>query len=254
MVMNGQLELNLGLLNTEQQEKVDRFLADRKRNVEYALSESKRKTDLLLAAGFRNGIDFENTVEVEDVTEVHEFTLNWRTDETFEHEVSYQLTKGDVFINTIRCEVEDGAVKEHERKVWFSLHSDGKMECSTLVGSYRAVKPETLLRKLGEYNEQQRYYAEARLKRANQDDAALAKLQELYPHATITKKEHVYESTYSGYGRSGVKRIVVEFKDGSSTNFATDYKGDLECTSVFDVERDNLSNWDKATIVSQRNK
>ena len=171
--MNGQLELDLGLLTAEQQQHIDRFLADRKRNVEYALSESKRKTDLLLAAGFRNGIDFKNTVEVEDVTEVHEFTTNWRTDEYFNHEVSYQRANGDVFLKAIRCEVEDGAIKEYERSSWFSLHSDGKIECSTIVGSYRAVKAETLLRKLGEYNEQQRYYAEAKLKRIKQDDAAL---------------------------------------------------------------------------------
>ena len=63
----------------------------------------------------------------------------------------------------------------------------------------------------------------------------------------------MYEST-SNYGRSGVKRIVVEFVDGSSANFAVDYNGKLECTHVWDVERDNLSNWDKVTIVSQRNK
>ena len=252
--MNGQLELNLGLLTAEQQQHIDRFLADRKRNVEYALSESKRKTELLLAAGFELGKHFENTVEVEDVTEVHEFTLNWRTDETFEHEVSYQHAKGDVFIKATRCEVEDDAIKEYERSIWFTRTSNDKIECSQIVGSYRAVKPETLFHKLDAYNTQQRYYAEARLKRINQDNAAFAKLQELYPHATITKKEHVYESTYNNYSRSGVKRIVVEFKDGSTANFATDYKGDLECTAVFDVERDTLSNWDKATIVSQRNK
>lgn len=253
--MNGQLTLDLGLLTAEQQQKVDRFLDDRKRSVTNQLAYAKRKVEALEAAGFELGKDFESTVEVIDVVDYEcEFQLDWRNDDlNFIHSVSYQDVKGDVFIKATRCEVEDDCIVYKAQNVWFTLTSEDKIECSTLVGSYRAVKPSTLLRKLGEYNTQQVYYAEAKLKRIKQDDAALKQLQELYPHATITKKEHVYEST-SNYGRSGVKRIVVEFKDGSSANFAVDYKGDLECTYVWDVERDNLSNWDKATIVSQRNK
>lgn len=253
--MNGQLELNLGLLNEEQQQKVDRFLGDRKRSVTHQLDYAQRKVEALEAAGFELGKDFESTVEVIDVADYeYEFQLDWRNDDlNFTHSVSYQDVKGDVFIKATRCEVEDDCIVYKAQSVWFTLTTENKIECSTLVGSYRAVKPETLLRKLSEYNEQQVYYAEAKLKRIIQDDAALKQLQELYPHATVLKKEHVYEST-SNYGRSGVKRIVVEFVDGSSANFATNYKGELECTHVYDVERDTLSNWDKVTIVSQRNK
>ena len=253
--MNGQLTLDLGLLTAEQQQKVDRFLDDRKRSVTNQLAYAKRKVEALEAAGFELGKDFESTVEVIDVVDHEcEFQLDWRNDDlNFTHSVSYQDVKGDVFIKATRCEVEDDCIVYKAQNVWFTLTSEDKIECSTLVGSYRAVKPSTLLRKLGEYNTQQVYYAEAKLKRIKQDDAALKQLQELYPHATILKKEHVYEST-SNYGRSGVKRIVVEFVDGSYANFATNYKGDLECTYVYDVERDTLSNWDKATIVSQRNK
>ena len=253
--MNGQLTLDLGLLSAEQQQKVDRFLDDRKRSVTHQLAYAQRKVEALQAAGFELGKDFENTTEVIDVVDhEYEFQLDWRNDDlNFTHPVSYQDVKGDVFIKATRCTVEDDCIVYKAQSIWFTLTSEDKIECSTLVGSYRAVKPETLLRKLGEYNTSQVYYAEAKLKRIKQDDAAFKQLQELYPHATITKKEHVYEST-SNHGRSGVKRIVVEFKDGSSANFAVDYKGDLECTYVFDVERDNLSKWDKVTIVSQRNK
>jgi len=250
--MNGQLTLDLGLLSAEQQQKVDRFLDDRKRSVTAQLAYAKRKVEALQAAGFELGKDFENTTEVIDVvSDEYEFQLDWRNDDlNFIHPVSYQDVKGDVFIKATRCEVEDNCIVYKAQSVWFTLTTENKIECSTLVGSYRAVKPETLLRKLGEYNTQQVYYAEAKLKRIIQDDAALKQLQELYPHATILKKEHVYESNQ----RYSVKRIVVEFVDGSYANFANNYKGELECTYVFDVERGNLSNWDKVTIVSQRNK
>jgi len=250
--MNGQLTLDLGLLSAEQQQKVDRFLDDRKRSVTAQLAYAKRKVEALQAAGFELGKDFENTTEVIDVVDhEYEFQLDWRNDDlNFIHPVSYQDVKGDVFIKATRCEVEDNCIVYKAQSVWFTLTTENKIECSTLVGSYRAVKPETLLRKLGEYNTQQVYYAEAKLKRIIQDDAALKQLQELYPHATILKKEHVYESNQ----RYSVKRIVVEFVDGSYANFANNYKGELECTYVFDVERDNLSNLDKVTIVSQRNK
>jgi len=250
--MNGQLTLDLGLLSAEQQQKVDRFLDDRKRSVTAQLAYAKRKVEALQAAGFELGKDFENTTEVIDVVDhEYEFQLDWRNDDlNFIHSVSYQDVKGDVFIKATRCEVEDNCIVYKAQSVWFTLTSEDKIECSTLVGSYRAVKPETLLRKLDEYNTQQVYYAEAKLKRIIQDDAALKQLQELYPHATILKKEHVYESNQ----RYSVKRIVVEFVDGSYANFANNYKGELECTYVFDVERDNLSNLDKVTIVSQRNK
>jgi len=250
--MNGQLTLDLGLLSDEQQQKVDRFLDDRKRSVAAQLFYAKRKVEALQAAGFELGKDFENTVEVIDVVDHEcEFQLDWRNDDlNFIHSVSYQDVKGDVFIKATRCEVEDDCIVYKAQSIWFTLTSEDKIECSTLVGSYRAVKPSTLLRKLDEYNTQQVYYAEAKLKRIIQDDAALKQLQELYPHATISKKDYVYESNQRG----SVKRIVVEFKDGSQANFAVNWKGELECTYVFDVERGNLSNWDKATIVSQRNK
>ena len=47
--MNGQLELNLGLLSAEQQQKVDRFLDDRKRSVTASLAYAQRKVEALEA-------------------------------------------------------------------------------------------------------------------------------------------------------------------------------------------------------------
>lgn len=252
MMNEGQLTLDLGLLNEEQQKRVDNFLADQKRMTEYTLSESKRKTELLLAAGFELGKHFENTVEVEDVNEVHEFVLNWRSDEHFNQEVSYQRVKGDVFLKVINCDADADAneITEKESNVWFSITREGKFECSRIVGSYRAVKASTLLQKLNDYNIQQRFYAENKLKRFNEEKQLLADLKELYPHSTSIKYDDVYED---GSRRTN-RRAQVSFADGSYINFYKDWNGTLRCTKVYDVEVETLSLIDKATIVSQRNK
>lgn len=247
--MEGQLTLDLGLLSVEQEKYVADFLESQKRSVERSLAHAERKVQALVNAGFRLGVDFDNTIEVVDhINEDREFGYSWRHDE-FTANVTYQSVTGDVTIRKRRLLLdEDDNVTTSTSNRWFSLNSDGKIECSEFVGSYRAVKPETLFRKYQEYNETQvrnlQYKKEERIK----ERQLIAELTEMYPHAEV-KMEESYEG-----GRYTRRRAMVKFEDGSYANFYKNYNGVIECSYVYDVAEVELTNMEKANRVSQRNK
>ena len=247
--MEGQLTLDLGLLTNEQEQYVADFIESQKRSVERSLAHIERKVQALVNAGFRLGVDFDNTVEVVDhINEDREFGYSWRHD-NFTANVTYQSTTGDVTIRKRRLMLDENDLPTSTTSDrWFSLNSDGKIECSEFVGSYRAVKPETLFRKYQEFNETQvrnlQYKKEERIK----ERQLITELTKMYPNTEV-KMEESYEG-----GRYTRRRAMVKFEDGSYANFYKDYNGKLECSYVYDSEYVELTNMEKANIVSQRNK
>jgi hypothetical protein len=139
--MEGQLTLDFGLLSPEQEERVQSFIENKAIENERNITYTKHKENVLIAAGFRPGIDFTNTFKSEVVTETRQFGYGFNNTE-FETEVTFIKNTGDIFIirNIIRLDDEDKVVVT-PNEVWFNLSGD-KIECSQLVGSFRAVKPD----------------------------------------------------------------------------------------------------------------
>jgi len=247
--MEGQLTLDLGLLTDEQEQMVAQFLVRQKENVERSLAHADRKVQALVNAGFRLGVDFDNTVEVVDhIDEDYEFGYSWRHDE-FTAKVTYQSVTGDVTIRKRRLALDENDLPTSTTSNrWFSLNSDGKIECSEFVGSYRAVKPETLFRKYTEFNETQvrnlQYKKEERIK----ERQLVTELTKMYPNTEV-KMEESYEG-----GRYARRRAIVKFEDGSYANFYKNYNGEIECSYVYDVDYVELTNMEKVNVVAQRNK
>lgn len=241
-----QLEMDFGMLTVEQQARVDRFV---KSQAEHAVKQEElvaRDVKLLSDAGFRAGIDFVNNLTSELITEDYSFGYG---DDEFTTEVTYQDTKGGVFIiaKEVKLDENDKAVRS-ERQVYFRVERDykgNKIECSTLVGSYRAVKPETLFTKLMEYNQRQEDNALNKLEQRIATRNGIAELQAKYPQAT--KIEECDQWVNRGY----VKRISVWFADGSRFDFRSTWNDGYVLDNVVDGQK--LTMEQLAELITNRN-
>lgn len=242
-----QLELDFGMLTVEQQQRVDRFV---KSQAEHAVKMEQlvaRDVETLVDAGFRPGIDFVNTFTTEMITEECEFGYY---ENAFNADVTYQKYEGGVFIvaKQVKLDENDQAIRS-ERHVYFTVdrgYKGDKIECSTLVGTYRAVKPETLFTKLMEYNQRQEDRAIAELERRIAKRSGIAKLQAQYPQATKVEEGDQYVNR--GYR----KMISVYFADGSRFDFERSYNNEYKLYQVIDGQQ--LTMTELAELIANRNK
>ena len=242
-----QLELDFGMLTVEQQARVDRFIASEAANAEKAEARTKNEMQVLRDAGFRPGIDFTSNFESKLVTEDYDFGYG---DTAFTAEVTYQKHSGGVFIvaKQVKLDENDQAVRS-ERQVYFTVERDykgAKIECSSLVGSYRAVKPETLFTKLMEYNQRQEDSAIFELELRIAKRSGIAKLQAQYPQATKIEEGDQYVNR--GYR----KMISVYFADGSRFDFERTYNNEYKLYQVIDGQK--LTTEQLAELIANRNK
>ena len=246
-----QLEMDLGMLTTEQQAQVDRFIARQAENAVKQEELAARDMKVLSDAGFRPGIDFVNTFTSELVTEDYNFGYG---DDAFTANVTYQNYSGGVFIvaKKVRLDENDQAVRS-ENQVYFNVvyfnvkrsYKGTKIECSTLVGTYRAIKPETLFTKLMEYNQRQEDSAFQELERRIAKRSGIAKLMAQYPQATEIKEEDQYVN------RSYKKMISVYFEDKSRLDFELTWNNNYKLSQVIDGQK--LTNEQLAELIANRN-
>lgn len=241
-----QLEMDFGMLTVEQQERVNRFV---KSQAEHAVKNEQlvaRDMEILVDAGFRPGIDFVNTFTSELVTEDYEFGYY---ENAFTAEVTYQKYTGGLFIvaKDVKLDENDQAVRS-ERHIYFTIQRDyksNKIECSSLVGSYRAVKPETLFTKLMEYNQRQEDNAVRKLEQRIATRNGIAELKAKYPQAT--KIEECDQWVNRGY----VKRVSVWFADGSRFDFRPTWNDGYTLDNVVDGQQ--LTMTELAEVIANRN-
>ena len=141
----------------------------------------------------------------------------------------------------------DQAVRS-ERQMYFRVDQDYKgvkIECSQLVGTYRAVKPETLFTKLMEYNQRQEDNAVRKLEQRIAVRNGIAKLQAKYPQAT--KIEECDQWVNRGYA----KRISVWFVDGSRFDFRSTWNDGYVLDNVVDGQE--LTMEQLAEVIANRN-
>jgi len=242
-----QLELDFGMLTVEQQQRVDRFIVSEAVNAEKAEARIKSEMQLFSGAGFRPGIDFVNDFTNELVTEDYEFGYG---DSAFIANVTYQKRKGGIHILAKQVKLdENDQIIRSERRIYFTTQNDykgTKIECSTLVGSYRAVKPETLFTKLMEYNQQQEDNVINEFERRIAKRSVITKLKAEYPQATIVREEEQYVNR--GYR----KMISVHFADGSRFDFERTWNNDYRLYQVIDGQKLGIEQL--AELIANRNK
>jgi len=245
-VMENAVQLSM-FMTGEQQQMVDRYITGQNKDVENRASNVQRQVNALLNAGLRPNVHFKNNFTIEkNVTETVTLGGRYYDVEEFEAEVTYNKSEGGVFLLHDTVVVEDGVRQIVQKSTWFTLTSDGKVECSNIVGSYRAVKPETILRKLEEMKDA----AKERLESLNQKDDhftnAMAKLQSEFPNATSVTRNNEWVRTRTYTNNYTVDVVMVSFENGSYIKYDVNgFTGKVSVREVFDVVEEALTMNDK---------
>jgi hypothetical protein len=216
-----QLELNFGMLTVAQQETVDRFVSNSKRNADNASAKTARIEALLISGGFKAGIDYVNNLDTETVTEDREFGY----DNEFSAEVTYVSSYGGCQLITEYYDSSKNIMSA--RLVSVGIEHD-KLECSTVTSQYRAYKPTSLLTKLQEYNVSQLYKFDAANKEKMVLNHTIDKYKKLFPNATVEEGTDYYKDRKYNYTEFPI--VYVKFDSGSYVSFQLGSEIDKEYT------------------------
>jgi len=216
-------QLTLGIesqvLTTEQQERLQRNVDYTNRMAEKQAATLLNQRALLLGAGFTED-EFE--YEFKESTIVRTFDLSgWREPEV-KAEAEVKDTTGHCYIkfdcyNTTTGEIES-------RNAGFSLEGGRKVTCSKLVGSFRAVKIETLKQKVQEKAQDANYKQMADQRSKDMTSQVIEKYSSLFPTAKVEA------STY--YDRYHRKAVKVTFENGSWMELAVSSEEILKFQNV----------------------
>jgi hypothetical protein len=224
-----QLDLFAGIvLTTEQQERVDCYINSANKSANFQRNKAQQIEQLLVEAGFKKGIDFENTFK--SSLETRNIKIGYGSGQ-FETEVTAEFHSGDVVLKGLRF--FDGKLTN----TTFNIDIDNdKVQCYTVQGQSRYIKPKTLLEKLNQHNECQKDCLKDFQNKTNLKQIVVEKYTKLYPNATITVK-----SDWTKYSGS-FEVIEVKFESGSYIQFKLDtYNNKEYMYKKHDAEFDNLN-------------
>ena len=224
-----QLDLFAGIvLTAEQQSQVDRNVDNINQGTNWQKNKVQQIEQLLVEAGFKKGIDFENTFK--SSLETRNIKIGWGNNQ-FETEVTAEFHSGDVVLKGLRF--FDGKLTN----TTFNIDIDNdKVQCYTVQGHSRYIKPKTLLEKLNQHNECQKDRLKDFQNKTNLKQIIVEKYTKLYPNATITVK-----SDWTKYSGS-FEVIEVKFESGSYIQFKLDtYNNKEYMYKKHDAEFDNLN-------------
>jgi Fe2+ or Zn2+ uptake regulation protein len=252
-MMNEGQQLEM-FMTGEQYQAMERYVAGQNKDTEHRIASVERQLNVLLGAGLIEGVHFKNNFTVEEnVTETVSLGGRWYDVPEFEAEVTYNKSEGGVFLLYDMVVMEDGVREVVKKSTYFNLTSEGKVECYTIVGSYRAVKPETILRKLGEMADA----AKTKLKFTNQKDKhydnAIAKLKLEFPNAVSVTKSQDWVSTRNYRNSYYVDLVTVAFEDDSHIQYdVNDFTGEIKVRKVYDVVVEKQTLQDKVNNLKNR--
>lgn len=242
--MSNQLELELGVLTAEQQERVNSFIINQKSNVERIILQQAKIENLLISGGFKAGIDYVNDLEYSMITEDREFGYG---ENAFEANVTYMKSSGGCKVIFDRY---NSYTNEIEVKMSMVTAEHNKLECSSITSQYRAYLPSSLFTKLKENNEK----AQNEYDSANREQAIIKytvnKYKTLFPNATVTTGKDYYK-TRNEYKEFST--VIVSFESGSYVIFRLGYENDKEFThKKFDAVAAQLSTIELLNVFNQQ--
>ena len=247
MTNEGQLTLELNVRTAEQQKQIDSYLVARENDVKSSVDILKKNYRTLVDAGFYSeDIDFKFDI-VPITREINVGTYNHRE----EVELTFDVVQGGVKLLRDDIDKKDGEPKIVKRETWFTI-SDGKIECSSLVGSYRSVKPETLVRKLKEHNESIKTQLKFLTERLSNTQKAINELNDEFPQAISIDEKQEWISSGPRYGGYTKELIEVRFEDGSYVTFEVLFNGEKRIFKVYDIEQEALTKQDKLNRLINR--
>lgn len=216
-----QLDMFAGvLLTADQQEQVNKYIANRKQT---SIVQQQRHTStiaLLRSNGFIEGVHFEQSCKV--TTETRPVTLGYNYNNTaFDVDIEFEQCDSQIYLkgqNFYEWEVEK---KIKPAKFWFEIEGQ-KIRCSSITDQYRFIKPKTMLEKLKQHNERVVERFKEYQKKSNLEQNIIEKYSKLYPNAEVTSRD-IYSKSSGSF-----KIVEVLFKSGSYVQFRLDIYNNIE--------------------------
>ena len=239
-----QLEFDFKMLDKYQEERVASFVASRKNTAIHKTKENKHIVNLLVEAGFVEGIDFVNDFErLGLVTDTRSFGYG---DDEFKAEVEFEDYIGTIIIKY--QEYDKSKNKLVTRNTWISLSGD-KLECSAITPQYRAYKPESLLTKLRETNEMAQYDFERGNKKLSVLNHTIEKYKTKYPNAEVGIIQE-YNRIHGSFNL-----VQVKFESGSFISFKLGHDVDKEYIhEMRDTQMENMSTFEILNMFNKQPK
>jgi tRNA G46 methylase TrmB len=237
-----QLDLFAGIvLTVEQQSQVDRNVDNINQSTNWQRNKVQQLEQLLVEAGFKKGIDFENTFK--SSLETRNIKIGYGSGQ-FETEVTAEFYSGDIVLKGLRF------VNNELKKSVFNLEINrDKVQCSAVQDQYRFIKPKTLFEKLKLFNEKAKQQFKEYQKENSLKQSVIDKYTKLYPNATITIK-----SDWTKYSGS-FEVIEVKFESGSYIQFKLDtYNNKEYMYKKHDAEFNNLNSEELLNRFSKQTK
>ena len=226
-----QLDLFQGVvLNTKQQTQLEEFINNQVVRAQSAKIKNEETEITLIDAGFVKGVDFNNNFEIYNVVEDVELGYSFNNSNFLVNDVSYTGKRGGISFLSKRYSREDDKIVDIEIN-WFDF-ANGKFECESLMGSYRKVKPATLLAKLNFKRDRAEYDMEETRRSNRGFEIALKTLRKKFP----TAKFHIF-TDYDRYSRKFVstQRVKGQFDNGSYIILNVHSNGDYKIAKKYDA-------------------
>jgi len=227
-----QLDLFQGVvLNAKQQTQLEEFINDQAIRSQSAKIKNEQTEVALIDAGFVKGVDFNNNFEIYDVVEDVELGYSFDNSNFLVNDVSYTGKRGGISFLSKRYSREDDKIVDIEIN-WFDF-ANGKFECESLVGSYRYVKPATLLAKLNFKRDRAEYDMEETRRSNRGFEIALKTLRKKFPTANF----NIF-TDFDRYSRRFVstQRVKGQFDNGSYIVLNISNDGSYRIAKKYDAE------------------
>ena len=246
-----QLEM---FLTVEQEQAIQEYLNNYDFHFRNNKSNVEVKHQVLVENGFIEGVHFENTFTFkENVTETVSLGGRWYNVEEFETEVTITKYQGDIFLLHDIVDGEDGTNKIIKKSTTFHLTPSGKIECFSIVGSYRSLKPATMLRKIVELNESTKERLVIVNKKDTHFDNAITTLKLEFPNSVGVGRSSEWVQTYNWKNTYYVDIVTVTFVDGSYIQYdVNSFSGEIKIRKVYDVVIEKQTLQDKVNNLKDR--
>jgi hypothetical protein len=228
-----QLDLFEGIvLSQEQQEMIAEFKQKQAKVTKDRMLSNERLEGALIEAGFLKDVDFKNTFETKVATDDVQLGYSFKGNQFEAKDVTYNTTKGGVCFLSKRYDKEEDKIVDTKINYFHFDGSKNKIECSNIIGSYRAVKLTTFLTKLKEQREDAEVQMESARIRKSAFAKALDTLREEYPNVDIF--------TFTDFDKYSnryfeTKRIKAQFENGSFITFNVSVNGDYRINKKYDA-------------------
>ena len=195
-----QLDLFQGkVLSTKQITEIAEWVKSKDEEVKREIKKNEAQVAVLIEEGFIEDVHFENRFKTSVKTYEHEFGYSYNNS-AYTAEVTTQVRTGGLVLLYKKF---DASKNEIITAIDYpNFERGGKITASSISGSYRALKPSTILSKIKESGE----IAQSQYEYHNIAKAARAKTkkhyEDLYPNATVSYSQEWKRSPYNHGGRN----------------------------------------------------